>query len=120
LSKKLNLINLPFEKITEKLSPADLVICSNVIDQCDKPLSLIDFLVPLVKPGGVLVLSCTYQWNEKYVGQINYPNYPIQDINDLFGPKWSRLGETNLEFRCRKNERFWSTFMSHVAIFQKK
>lgn len=110
-----SVLNIPFDKMPS-VQQADLVICSNVIDQCKDPIGLVNLLKNLTSPKGYLVISCTYQWQEKYIG--NAPE-PITDIRDLFGPEWRCLGETNIAFKLRGYERYWLKFLSHVCIFQK-
>jgi SAM-dependent methyltransferase len=109
------LVNKPYEDLGEKMPMHDLVICSNVIDQCKEPEKLVDFLKECVIPNGVLALSCTYQWNDKYVSD----EFQLDDIKKFF-LDWKCLGETNVEFKCRRNERYWLTFLSHVVLLQKK
>ncbi len=108
-----------YEEVDENsLGMFDLVVCSNVLDQCADPHRLVELLQNRVAPGGILVLSCTYQWSAKYLG--NAPVRPIRDINDLFSSTWALLGETNLPFQVRVNERYWKAFLSHVVIWQSK
>lgn len=111
-----NLVNEPFEFALMDDIESDLVICSNVLDQCQNPLGLIDFLKSHTKANGVLALSCTYQWNDKY---IKSANIPISNINHCFNSGWTLLGETNIEFRCRRAERYWQMFLSHICVVQK-
>lgn len=92
----------------------DLVLCSNVIDQCAEPRKLVEFLQNHTAPGGVLALSCTYQWKKNFV---DLKQDFIPDVKELFGPDWRLLGETELEYRVRGNERHWLTFMSQVLVF---
>ena len=106
------LLNLPFHQ-AGAFGPYDLVVCSNVLDQCLEPLALVDFLKRRVRPGGRVVLSCTYQWQSKYIGNAS-PR--IKNIKNLFD--WEFLGETNLPFQLRSNERFWLHFLSHVVMFR--
>lgn len=113
---KISALNLPFQKIEQDLGQFDLVICSNVIDQCEDHLKLVEFLQRSVAPGGTLLLSCTYQWQDKYIG--NAPALPVKDINGLFSARWKFLGETNLPFHLRIYERHWMTFLSHAVIYQ--
>jgi SAM-dependent methyltransferase len=109
-------INKPFQKIDIDLGKFDLVICSNVIDQCTDHLELVDFLKRSASPSGIVLLSCTYQWSDKYIGNASDP---VKDINDLFDSRWTFLGETNLQFRLRVYERYWMSFLSHVVAYQK-
>jgi SAM-dependent methyltransferase len=114
---KTNTLNIPFQKIAEDLGHFDLVICSNVIDQCHDHLKLVEFLQRSTAPGGTLLLSCSYQWADKYIG-----NAPVivKDINELFSANWKYMGETNLPFHVRIYERYWMTFLSHVVVYQRR
>jgi hypothetical protein len=108
-------INRPFQEVDQNLGTFDLVICSNVIDQCKDHLRLAGFLKRSTSPSGLILLSCTYQWNEKYIGNASDP---VKDINDLFDSSWTFQGEANLPFRIRVNERYWMSFLSHVVAYQ--
>lgn len=115
---KTSTLNKPFQNLDQDLGQFDLVICSNVIDQCEDPQQLVDFLQRSTVPGGTLVLSCTYQWDDKYIG--NAPTKVIHDINELFPAQWKSLGETNLPFQIRVYERYWMTFLSHAVIYRRQ
>lgn len=103
-------MDLPLDEVTY-----DLVICSNVIDQTKDPERLVEFLKSKTAPGGVLLLSCTYQWQNKYIGNASKQ---IMNINDLFGAGWSLQAETNIPFNVRLFERHWLNFLSHVSVFR--
>jgi hypothetical protein len=110
-------INQPFQNLAAEPGKFDLVVCSNVIDQCSDYLQLVDFLKRSTIREGVLLLSCTYQWSEKYIGNASNP---VKDISEFFDSRWTFLGETNLPFRIRVFERYWMTFLSHVVAYQLK
>lgn len=112
----LTLLNSTFDQVQVRPDYFDLVISSNVIDQCHEPLALVELLKTATAPDGILVLSCTYQWNEKYI-ENQAPE--IKNINHLFQNGWKLLNETNIPFKVRRHERFWMHFLSHVSIFQK-
>ncbi len=110
------LINLPYEACSSEIIPHDLVLCSNVVDQCKNPRKLVELLKHNTKNTGILALSCTYQWNEKY---LEANEEPINDVRSLFGLGWKLLGTTNLEYSLRKNERFRYSFHSELLVYQK-
>jgi hypothetical protein len=106
----------------------DLVMCLNVIDNATEPLALVDRLKTHTAPGGLLALSTTYAWSTKYLGTaaqlaagIVEPvsESPTRNITTLFGKGWTLVSETNVEFKVRRTERFWRSFLSHLAVFQK-
>ena len=65
---------------------------------------------------GILAIACTYQWSKKYISG----NEPlITDITDSFNRGWRVIEESDIEFKCRRFERHWLTFLSHVCVLQK-
>jgi SAM-dependent methyltransferase len=111
------IVNLPFERTVDEAPTSDLVVCLNVLDQCDAPHELIEFLKKSTITKGVLLLACTYQWQKKYLGS-NF--VPITDLKEYFKDGWKVLEETNVAFSCRGNERYWQTFLPQVLILQKQ
>lgn len=109
------LIDRPFAEVESDLGEFDLVVCANVIDQCHEPLRLVKFLKRVCRPGGVVAVACTYQWQPKYRG---LPSRPIKHLDELFRDPWVRRCEANLPFQVRVNERHWMTFLSHVVLYQ--
>ncbi len=109
-------LNSTFQEARLSSGAFDLVICSNVIDQCKDPELLVKFLKASLAAGGTLLLSCTYQWQNKYIGNASKQ---IMNIHDLFGAEWRSLAEANIPFSVRVFERHWLSFLSHVIVFQK-
>ena len=108
-------LNASFQELKIKEN-FDLVVCSNVIDQCKDHFKLVEFLKERTAPGGLLLLSCTYQWQSKYTGNAVRE---ITNINDLFTDGWHWLAEDNIPFHVRANERHWLSFLAHASVFQK-
>ncbi len=112
-----SLVNSSHEELGADLGAFDLVACFGVLDQCHSPRLLVERLKAHTAAGGILALSCGYQWSKKHLG----PNEtPIRNINDLFTDDWTPLSETNIEFTLRKSERHWWMFVSQVSVFQKR
>ncbi|BCL72827.1 SAM-dependent methyltransferase [Vibrio nigripulchritudo] len=110
------LLNLPFGVETLE-SQHDLVVCLNVLDQCESPAEIANALKDAVAPRGALVLSCTYQWNKKH---LKNEGEAVDDINEYFDESWEYLDEKELEYKIRINERFSYLFLSHTVIYQRK
>jgi hypothetical protein len=114
---KVELKQEPFQSLSgQTLGQSDLVLCSNVIDQCQQPLELVELLKSCTVENGVLALSCTYQWQDKYIGA---GTRQIPNIKELFNGDWQLLNEANLPFQFRVYERYWMTFLSHVCIWRR-
>lgn len=109
------LIETPFEHgvVTEGF---DLAVCLNVLDQCESPNTLVDALKEATALNGVLVLSCTYQWNKKHLKE---ESEAVNDINDYFSEGWKKLSEAEHEYKMRFNERYSLLFLSHIVAYKK-
>lgn len=94
----------------------DRVYCLNVIDNANNPMEIVQAAQRCTKPGGALILACTYQWSKKF---LESPADMPRDINELFDSSWVCLGESKFEYKFRFNERFWRTFSSHIVIYEK-
>lgn len=109
-------LNCSFQELELK-EEFDLVVCSNVIDQCKDHFELVNLLKERTAPGGILLLSCTYQWQSKYIGNAVRE---ITNINDVFADGgWRWLAEDHIPFHVRANERHWLSFLAHASVFQK-
>lgn len=112
-----DLINQEFDDNTVS-DQYDLVICLNVLDQCPSPTTIVDALKNRVKPGGVLCLSCTYQWNKKHLLDFSET---VDDINVYFSKnQWKRLSQHEHEYKFRFAERYAHVFYSHLVVYQKQ
>lgn len=109
------LINAPLQQDTLQ-DQFDLVYCLNVIDSASKPSLIIDEAMAATAPNGVLVLACKYQWSKKL---IDNPEEMVSDINSYFDETWEKLGETQIEYRFRFNERYSRLFLPHVVMYKK-
>lgn len=112
---KFTLIKAPFENGVLS-SKFDLVICLNVLDQCESPQILVDALMAATALNGVLVLSCTYQWSKKH---LKNESEAVDDINDYFGEGWEKLSEDENEYKIRFNDRYSLLFLSHIVAYKK-
>jgi len=110
-----HLIDVPFGKgVVDKLH--DLTVCLNVLDQCDSPWLVVEGLKQCTVLSGVLVLSCSYQWNKKH---LKNKREAVDDINDYFGDGWEKLAEDEHEYKIRFNDRYSKLFLTHIVAYRK-
>ncbi len=112
---EITVINAPHDAlVVDRLGTFDLVLCSNVLDQCTAPLALVELLKRHTAPGGVCAVSCTYMWNSKYLGKGEIPA-PFA----LFDNGWTQVNEANIPFAFRTFERHWWLFLSQMCVFRR-
>jgi uncharacterized membrane protein YvbJ len=68
------------------------------------------------KSGGIVVLSCSYQWSKKHLNDFKEA---VDDINDYFNTGWQKVGESEFDYKFRFNERYALLFLSHVVVYKK-
>lgn len=112
----LEIINKTFDNVTGDVETSDLVLCLNVVDQCKDPEALLDLVKAKTNSGGVLVVSCTFQWQKRFLGS----KIPFTNLRTEFGEDWEVLADENLPFSIRVNERYWYTFLSQVLYLKRK
>lgn len=124
----ISLLTTPHEHLRDDLGLFDLVASFNVLDNCEAPLALVERLQAHTAATGVLALSCSHQWSKTYLDttleRTQRPHEPATDtpadaIRDLFRTGWTCVNETNIDFKHRRNERYWQVFLSQVSIFRK-
>ena len=96
------LLDEPFDSSTVAAS-YDLTVCLNVLDQCESPMKIVEGLMNSTRAGGVLVLSCSYQWSKAH---LQNSDEAVTDINSYFNADWKKLNEAEIEYRFRYNERY--------------
>lgn len=108
-------INKPF--VIDTLSNQyDMVLCLNVLDQCESPTMIVNGLMERTKPNGILALSCSYQWSKKHLSDFSEA---IDNINDYFSSSWLKIEESEFNYKFRFNERYSRMFLSHVVVYKK-
>lgn len=105
-----------FEEAQQDLPLSNILVCLNVLDQCQNPLGLLDLIRNKTEKGGLLVTSCTFQWQKRYLGS---DDIPFKDLRTQFDENWEVLAEINEPFHVRLSERCWYTFLPQVLILQK-
>lgn len=53
-----NVVNLPIEKITDEMPPADVAVSFEVVEHLFKPEEFLEQCRKILRPGGLLVVSC--------------------------------------------------------------
>lgn len=105
-----------FAELAERAPQADVVVCLNVVDQVHDPWALLALLARATAPGGHLLVSCTYQWQARFL-KTGAP--PPSNLRHAFASGWTCAQEAELFFQGRVNERFWKTFLSHTLVMRR-
>ena len=92
----------------------DLVTCLNVVDRHPCPSDVVDDLAGLMNDGGLLVLSCPFDFDEDSTPDAG--NW-IDDLNALFAgsASWSHVGEDEVFYEFRSHARSWTRFSAQVV-----
>ncbi|EEZ82362.1 hypothetical protein VMC_28060 [Vibrio alginolyticus 40B] len=77
---------------------------------------MINALKKTTNVGGLIVVSCTYQWNAKH---IKNKEEAVDDIKEYFAEGWRLVSEAEHEYRIRFNDRFARQFLSSRSRLRK-
>lgn len=110
------LLQKTFEEARHELEQSSLLVCLNVLDQCQAPFDLLDLIKSKTARGGILATSCTFQWQKEYLGS---ESVPFNDLRSQFDENWEILAEINEPFHVRISERCWYTFLPQILILKK-
>ncbi len=109
-------IQAPMDKQSVS-SEHDLVYCLNVLDQCSNPTEIVEAAMASTKQGGILAMSCSYQWSKKHL--MNFDEV-VNNINCYFNDSWELVREAEIDYKFRFNERFSQSFLCHTVLYRKR
>lgn len=95
----------------------DLVTCINLLDRVAQPRQMVAELGRVLRPGGYLVITDPYHWEEQFTEPDNW----IEDMTTLFAPSsWRRIREIDgVPFVMRYYSRRISIYLNHCVVLQK-
>ena len=87
-----------------------------MLDQCESPANIVSGLQKATRSGGLLFLSCSYQWSKKHLIR---SSEITRDINEYFDEGWTKIAEDEHEYKHRVNDRYSQLFLSHIVGYKK-
>ncbi len=95
----------------------NLVTCLNVLDRVAQPRQMVAELGRVLRPGGHLVITDPYHWEEQYTERDHW----VEDMTTLFAESsWTRVREIDgVPFVMRYYNRRISIYMNHCVVLQK-
>ena len=92
----------------------DLVTCLNVVDRHPCPAALVDSLGRLTNDGGLLILSCPFDFDQRSTPDVGAW---IDDLDAFFAgtDSWRHVGEDELFYEYRSHARSWTRFSAQVV-----
>ena len=92
----------------------DLITCLNVVDRHPCPSALVNSIGRLMNDGGLLVLSCPFDFDEISTPD---PEAWLDDLNVLFAGSsdWTHVGEDEVCYEFRSHNRSWTRFSAQLV-----
>ena len=111
--ERLTIVNETLERYRPQQG-FDLVTCLNVVDRHPRPVDVVNSIGGLMNDGGLLVLSCPFDFDEKSTPDVGMW---IDDLNALFvgASSWSHVGEDDVFYEFRSHNRSWTRFSAQVV-----
>ncbi len=105
------------ERLPLRAGTFDLITCFNLVDRVTDPQRMAAELRRVLKPGGHLIITDPYHWDEQYTPRTNW----TPDMATLFNSRhWQRLREADgIPFVVRYYTRRITIYMNHCLIYRK-
>jgi len=95
----------------------DLVTCFNVLDRVPDPRTLVDDLARLVRPGGLLVLACPFDYDTQY----SPPEVWVHDQRELLRPEqFEVVAVEELPYTFQQHGRAFNWYLSQVVVARRR
>ena len=117
--------NLP-----EKFTGYDLVLATNLIDRVYSPRKFLAHIHQRINPGGVLVLTSPYTWDEAHTKKVEWlggyrhagePVETLEGLKELLAPHFRLLGEPrDLPFVIRETRRKFQHTVAELTVWELK
>ena len=117
--------NLP-----EKFTGYDLVLATNLIDRVYSPRKFLAHIHQRINPGGVLVLTSPYTWDEAHTKKVEWlggyrhagePVETLEGLKELLAPHFRLLGEPrDLPFVIRETRRKFQHSVAELTAWELK
>ena len=117
--------NLP-----EKFTGYDLVLAANLIDRLYSPRTFLTAIPERLNPGGVLVLTSPYTWDEAYTKKeewlggyraVGEPVWTLETLKEVLAPRFRLLGEPReLPFVIRETRRKFQHTLAELTVWELK
>ncbi len=116
--------NLP-----EKFTGYDLVLATNLIDRLYAPRAFLAAIHQRINPGGLLVLSSPYTWDEAYTKKEEWlggyrdagePVWTLDTLKEVLAPHFRMLGEPrDVPFVIRETRRKFQHTVAEVTAWER-
>ncbi len=116
--------NLP-----EKFTGYDLVLATNLIDRLYAPRAFLAAIHQRINPGGLLVLSSPYTWDEAYTKKEEWlggyrdagePVWTLDTLKEVLAPHFRMLGEPrDVPFVIRETRRKFQHTVAEVTVWER-
>ena len=117
--------NLP-----EKFTGYDLVLAANLIDRLYSPRTFLAAIHERINPGGILVLTSPYTWDEAYTKKEEWlggyreagePVWSLEALRTILAPHFRLLGEPrDLPFVIRETRRKFQHTVAELTVWELK
>ena len=108
----------------------DLIVIDSMLERTTAPAKFLKEVHQRLNPGGVLIIACTSDWQEKYTARENWlggykengENVSTMDsLAAILGEHFERLGKpTDLPFVIRKTKRTFDHNVAEVSAWELK
>jgi hypothetical protein len=103
------------------LGTFNLVLAANLVDRVKDPKKLLQKVMPpLVRPGGLLLLTSPYTWSEEFTPPSRWPEDSFPTIRKLLLPHFRLVRRQNLPFLLREHRRKFQLTFADATLWLRR
>lgn len=113
-----------------RYSDFDLVLAANLIDRLSTPRKFLEMIHERIVPGGLLVVSSPYSWDEKFTEKDQWiggfrvagePYTTLEGLHDCLDPHFERIGSPQaVPMVLRETKRKFQHTQCEVTVWQRR
>ena len=115
--------------LSVKFKDYDFIFAQNILEKLYNPENFLNVIIERINSGGILVISSTYDWDEKYTARENWlggfrkdgePFYSQEALSEIFAGKLKEIKPSqDLSFTIRQNDRIQYLKTAQIIFWQK-
>lgn len=129
IADKLNFVQGDGHNLKPQFKDYDLIVCHRVLDQVYNPREFLAKMTERLNSGGLLLLSCAWQWQDGNVEQDNWLGgikrdgenlTSVEGVIEILGNDFTLVKQESVETRMHINPRRTELFCNDVLVFRKE
>jgi putative 4-mercaptohistidine N1-methyltranferase len=107
----------------------DVVLMANLIDRVGRPRKCLERIIPLLRPGGQLIITSPYTWLTEYTPRREWlggflregrPVHTFAALRQILSPRFRLRKRLNLPFLIREHARKYQFGLADASVWARR